>query len=187
MENTQLFESLYFLKMAELKKLCLQLNLPSAGAKAEIIDRIKHFITTGKILEIPPIPAISKAQKGKSYPLAPQTLMLIGAYKNDAQTRAFFKKFIGNHFHFTAFGIDWLNLRWKQGTPPTYQEFADMWQKEYTKRKMQKPEPKKEWALITFVQRYMEAHPNASHTEVMKAWHKKRAEMVALVQEYFKE
>lgn len=186
MKNTELFEALYFLKMGELKQLCQKLDLPHAGAKGEIIDRIKHFITTGKELEVAEIPAISKARRGVLYSLAPNTLMLMGAYKNDAKTRAFFKKLIGPHFHFTAFGIDWLNARWKAGNPPTYQEFADMWEKEMEKRKTQKPQPKQEWALITFVQKYMEMHPNASKETVMKAWHSIREEKVTLVYNYLK-
>lgn len=185
-KKTELYDALYFLKMSELKALCFKLGIPYTAKKAQVIDGIKYFITTGKVLDIPKIPIISKAQKGKSYPLAPDTKMLTGSYKNDAATRAFFKKLIGNHFHYTAFGIDWLNERWQAGNPPTYQDFAIMWQKEIDQRKMQKPEPKQEWALITFVQKYMAAHPNASKTEVNQAWHKKRMEMVAVVKEYFR-
>lgn len=185
-EQTKLFDALYFLKMGELKKLCLQLDLPYSGKKGQVIDTIKHFVNTGKVLEIPEIPAVSRAKKGQTYILSPNTKILLGAYKNDAKTRAFFKKLVGPHFHFTAFGIDWLNERWQQGKPPTYQEFATMWQKEVDKRKGKKPQPKQEWALITFVQKYMEAHPNASKAEVTNAWHKKRNVMVALVKEYFK-
>lgn len=184
-KKTELYDALYFLKMDELKALCFKLGLPYTAKKARVIDMIKHFIITGKVLEIPEIPTISKAQKGGQYPLAPDTKMLIGSYKNDAATREFFKKLIGNHFHYAAFGIDWLNERWQAGEPPAYQEFATMWQKEVDKRKSQKPQPKQEWALITFVQKFMKAHPNASKTEVTLAWHKKRAEMVALVKEFF--
>lgn len=79
---------------------------------------------------------------------------MIGSYKNDAKTRAFFKKTIGNHFHFNA--------------------------------KTKSLRPKQEWALITFVQKYMGKHPQATKAEVNKAWHKKRLEMVMVVIEYFK-
>lgn len=185
-EKSELFEALYFLKMGELKALCLKLGLPYTAKKGQVIDGIKHFINTGKVLEIAETPAVSKAKKGQSYPLASDTKILIGSYKNDAKTRAFFKKLIGNHFHFTAFGIDWLNERWQAGNPPTYQEFATMWQKEVDKRKGKKPQPKQEWALITFVQQYMKKHPQATKAEVNKAWHKKRLEMVTIVKEYFR-
>lgn len=186
-QKTELFNALYYLKIGELKALCLKLGLPYSGKKGQVIDTIKHFVNTGKVLEIPEIPAVSYAEKDKQYPLTSNTKMLLGSYKNDAKTRAFFKKLIGSHFHFTAFGIDWLNDRWQTGKPPTYQEFAHMWQKEVDKRKSKKPQPKQEWTLITFVQKYMEAHPDATKTEVNKAWHKKRNDMVALVNEYFKQ
>lgn len=196
MHKQELFEALYYLKMAELKKICNQLDLPDSPPKGQMIDRIKYFLSTGKILKTQVIPEISKAsyfakpskdrKKNQHYPLKPDTLMLKGAYKNDAQTRAFFKTLIGDHFHFTAFGIDWLNEHWMQGRPPTYQEFATMWQKEVDKRKHEKPAPKKEWAYITFVQNYMEKHPNASKAEVTTAWNKIRAEKVMYVYGFLK-
>jgi len=185
-EQSDLFEALYFMKMAELKKVCEQLGLPVTGVKGERIDRIKHFIMTGKILEEQKMPEISKAKSGKEYPLKPDALVLFGAYKNDAQTRAFFKKLIGNHFHFTAFGIDWLKMRWMQGKPPTYQEFAAMWQAEVDRRKIKKPDPKKEWALITFVQKYMQENPHASKEKVLKEWDKIRKQNVAQAQAVLK-
>lgn len=184
--NKEVCEALYYLKVVELKGLCIQLGLPFNGAKAEIIDRLRHFVATGAVLKPAVIPEISKAKKGLTYPLQPGTFMLQGAYKNDAKTRAFFKELIGNHFHFTAFGIDWLNERWQQGNPPTYQEFADMWQKETKKRKKQKPDPKKEWAYIAFVQQYGILHPKASKIETTNAWNKTRAEKVELVTAFFK-
>ncbi len=196
-EQSDLFDALYFMKMAELKKVCEQLGLPVTGVKGERIDRIKHFITTGTILEEQKVPEVSKApyyakaskgraKKDKEYPLKPNGLILFGAYKNDAQTRAFFKKLVGNHFHFTAFGIDWLKMRWMQGKPPTYQEFADMWQKETERRKNKKPEPKKEWALITFVQKYMQENPDASKERVLQEWDKLRKQKVAQAQAILK-
>ena len=60
--------------------------------------------------------------------------MLKGGYKNDLKTRIFFKSIIGDYFHFTAFGIDWLKEQWMKGEPPTYKKFADMWTKEYAYR-----------------------------------------------------
>ena len=130
-KNLELFEALYFLKMGELKALCQKLHLPYSCKKGQIIDTIKHFVSTGKVLEIPEIPTISKAVKKQSVALAPDTRMLLGSYKNDAKTRAFFKKLIGNHFHFTAFGIDWLNERWQAGKPPTYQELLPCGKKKW--------------------------------------------------------
>lgn len=108
-------------------------NLSTKGSKPQLIKKIFYFFETGKKLEEQKIPLISKIQKGAVPSLHPNSLMLHGAYKNDLKTRLFFKKIIGEHFHFTAFGIDWLKRRWLEGRPPTYQEFAEMWAFEFQK------------------------------------------------------
>ncbi len=142
-EQKEFCDALYFLKIKELEDLATNLQVPIDGPKAEIIERIMHYLSTGTLLPIKPLPQTSRAMKNQSYPLRPETYILFGSYKNDAKTREFFKTLIGPHFHFTSFGIDWINARWKAGKPPTYQEFADMWQKEYEKRKKSRRPPKK--------------------------------------------
>lgn len=178
-EQIELKEALYFMHISELKS---QLKLLKFSAKAfnkqEIIDKLVHFAVTGKELPSPEIPPISKAQEGKFYPLAPQTHMLFGSYKNDLATRNFFKKLIGAHFHFTAQGIDWLRSRWLGGHPPTYYEFAKEWQNEYERNLKQKRPPKQEWAYIRFTQTYMKQFPESSRREVTNAWKKKRQEYI---------
>lgn len=179
-ELSELREALSYMHIAELKEELrfLRINALQAHNKKELIDRIMHFIQTGKELEVRIIPPISRAIKGIDYILAPNTLMLYGAYKNDLPTRLFFKKLIGNHFHFTAYGIDWLRERWLQGNPPTYQEFADEWQNVNQSQQQQKRAPKQEWAYICFTQQYVIQHPTASSYEIAKAWEGVRTTMV---------
>lgn len=162
-------DALHYLRVAELKDLCNNLKLPDQGTKAPLIKRIIHFVKTGMI-STTPIPPISLAKKGLIYPLEPQTDILKGAYKNDLATRLFFKKLIGPHFHFTAFGIDWLNERWQAGNPPTYAEFASFWQKENLRRSKTKIAPKAEWAYINFLQKYAAHYPKSSPAEAKRAW-----------------
>ena len=109
--------SLNFLYVNELKELCIKLSLSKKGKKLELISRIILFIKTGDKQSIPDLPEISCAKKGQAYELSKNSLMLKNAYKNDLKTRIFFKKLIGDYFHFTAFGIDWLNERWMHGSP----------------------------------------------------------------------
>ena len=116
-EILTLHEALYYLKVKELGMLCEKLNIPAIGTKIALIQSIIIFLQTGNIQVTPSFPAISKAQKGLSYLLAPNTLILKGFYKNDLATRIFFKSLIGNHFHYTAFGIDWIKERWYKGIP----------------------------------------------------------------------
>lgn len=171
-----LYAALHYMKVSELKSCCHSLRLPEQGKKGVLIQRIMNFIKTGIITESRVIPSSSQAASYPFQPLSKHALMLYGSYKNDTATRMFFKSLIGPHFHFTAFGIDWLNDRWLQGNPPTYQEFATYWIEETEKRKYKKPEPKKEWAYINFLQQNREL----SKTEALFAWKKLRAEKALL-------
>lgn len=186
-ELKELNDSLHFLKMAELRRLCLKLKLPKNGKKASIIHRIVTFIKTGDVLHEAPIPDKSRAQKGGKYPLAPDTLILFGNYKNDLKTRIFIKSLVGSHFHFTAFGVDWIHDCWMKGKPPTYKQFADFWEKE-TKRRLESPvDPKQEWAYLSFIQRYLKDFPNASRQKIYLEWEKERRLQVKKVTEILKE
>lgn len=173
--------ALNFLHVSELRDLCVKLQVVDAGTKGVLVNRIVCFVETGKVVVEPKIPKISCAQRGTVYLLSVHTLILKGAYKNDLQTRLFFKQLIGDYFHFTAFGIDWLNDRWLNGNPPTYQEFADMWRVEYARRKQFGATPKEEWAYITYIQKFTQEYPDASREVMMDAWSKERAKQVALV------
>lgn len=167
-------ESLMFLYVSELKNIAIRLSLVDKGNKMAIIMRILHFLETGHKLTTPKFPEASCTKRGRVYSLGENELMLKGAYKNDLNTRLFFKRLIGNHFHFTAFGIDWLNEKWMEGNPPTYQEFAKMWQEEYQKRKEILVAPKEEWAYINFVQKFLQNSPTATRENVNNAWEYER-------------
>lgn len=73
------------------------------------------------------------------------------------------------------YGLDWLHERWMEGAPPTYQEFATMWQTEHERRKLHPEAPKEEWAYINFVQHLQQARPNATRETVLIAWDQERA------------
>ena len=180
-----LYESLHFLHVGELKALCCRLDLSEKGPKVRLIERIMIFVTQGCRQDEPVIPRVSCIQKGKEYPLARTTLILKGSYKNDLKTRLFFKSIIGDHFHFTAFGIDWINARWFAGNPPTYQEFADMWITESEKRVLEGSVPKKEWAYINFTQKFIAQVPKASRHELLHAWETERRHNKAFIEILF--
>jgi hypothetical protein len=179
-EQKALHDALHYMSVAELKECCNVLALNNSGNKSTLIERITTFALTGTIPSIPTIPPISRAKHHETQALHPQSLMLHGNYKNDARTRAFFKSIIGEYFHFTAFGIDWLNEQWLKGTPPTYQEFARYWVQEYETRKRTKPIPKQEWAYINFLQDAQKSMPHACKDELMATWHQTRKEKILL-------
>ncbi|GAB4238227.1 MAG: hypothetical protein Tsb0021_18010 [Chlamydiales bacterium] len=183
---TELENSLLFLHVRELKEIARKLSLIDQGNKKRIIFRICHFLLTGEKLTIPKYPKESCAQRGKTYPVTQDGLMIKGGYKNDLKNRLFFKHLIGPHFHFTAFGIDWLNEQWLKGTPPTYLEFAKMWENEYARRKEISVSPKEEWAYINFVQNFLKQHPSASQENINQSWQAEREKHKAKVYELLK-
>jgi hypothetical protein len=185
-ELIELKESLHCMKMEELKEVCDHLNLPFQGQKRARIERILTFLETGKVLKPSELPMASKALKNKDYPLAPETLILSGSYKNDLATRTFLKSLIGDYFHFTAFGQDWIKERWAQGNPPTYKEFAEFWKKEFVARKQRKATPKQEWAYLNFVQKYSSEHRNFTRQHLTRAWESYRLEQVQIVRKLLK-
>lgn len=178
-----LSEALLFFNMKELPRFCEGLGLPSKGKKMILITRILTFIETGEIVREPKIPQVSCASKGEKYELRENAKMLHGSFKNDAATRAFFKKLVGAHFHYTVFGLDWLQERWLAGKPPTYAEFATFWQEEYLARKKHKSEMKREWALLHFVRFFLEKYPNAEREDVVLAWKQERSRQVSIGEE----
>lgn len=180
---TSLKAALLFFHVAELRDLCLQLSLPKVGTKISLVCRIVHFVSTGQIITEPLVPAVSRAKRGVVYALQPDAFMLKGAYKNDLKTRIFFKQLIGEYFHFTAFGIDWLHERWLNGNPPTYQEFADMWRAEYDRRKKYGSTPKEEWAYINFTQNFLQENAHATREMLNAAWEQERVLRKVVAQE----
>lgn len=180
-QQKELFPSLLYLNMSELKNICINFKLQAQGEKIKLIESIETYLTTGKINSQISIPAISKAQPRTVYPLAPQTLILKGSFKNDLKTRLFLKTLVGNHFHYTAYGIDWIKNSWMQGTPPTYQEFATYWQSEHEARKIIKAPMKVEWAYLNFLDNYKNTYPTASKSQAIAAWKIERKKHVEKV------
>lgn len=175
-EKEDIFDALNYLQMSEIKEFCHKHSISVSGKKGEILDRVKHFLTTGKIISPSSLPEISKAKRENSYPLLPKTRILKGSYKNDLSTRQFLKKLVGDYFHFTSFGQDWILNRWREGKPPTYAEFAKFWQKEYMIRKKSEANPKKEWAYLNFIKQFQKKNPQALKKDISKAWEKTRTE-----------
>ncbi len=186
LELENLSNLLLYLKVNELRELCELVGVPSQAKKIVLVENILLYMQTGKVPEIKKIPLISKAQPRASYPLARQTLMMYGSFKNDLKTRLFLKSLIGNHFHYTAFGLDWIEKRWLQGKPPTYAEFAHYWQSEYEARQLNKGALKPEWAYLNFLDNYKKVHPAATKNEAIAAWGRLRSQNVAKVKEILK-
>lgn len=169
-EQKEIFSSLLYLNIRELKNICIHFGLSTKNEKIKLIENIQTYLSTGIKPQEKVIPAISKAQPKIKYPLALDTYILKGSFKNDLKTRIFLKTLIGNHFHYTAYGIDWIKDNWMQGTPPTYEQFATYWQKEYELRTINKAALKPEWAYLNFLDHYKKNHAGATKSQAVTAW-----------------
>lgn len=176
---------LYFLKVGELRSLTKKLGLSEKENKRFLVKNIIYFLKYKKIPEERKMPKISKAERWKRYEIGLDELILKGVYKNDRKTKEFFQRYIGAYFHFTAFGIDWINDRWFAGNPPTYKEFIDMWIDEYEGRKNEKVDLKVEWAYMRFSKEHLEKNPGESKSEIIKEWNIERNKNLEFIRETF--
>lgn len=122
-------ESIYYLKVDELKRVCGRLGLAQTGSKAELIQSVFKFYG---LKEKTLLPKSFEKYAGK---LSQETHILPGYYSNGQKSREIFKQLIGDHFHFTTYGMNWIKSQWVDEKYPTYKQFARFWQSEYDRRK----------------------------------------------------
>lgn len=125
------FEKFYWLKK-ELIQFCSANNLPSAGSKTELTQRIRTFLKTGKR----PSPTQKKQTTARDSARAPLTpKILVVHYKSDPITRAFFEKEIGSHFKFNADVLTWIKEKLAANKKFTYADIIAEWKKQDTLKK----------------------------------------------------
>jgi hypothetical protein len=122
------FSSYYWL-MSDLVAFARRLGLPTGGRKPELQARIERHL--GGQSDRPKQKKAGKGPRDSEKPLTRATPVV--NYKSDDATRAFFRREIGPHFHFTyhlnQFRLARQNL--------TYGDLVDEWQAEHARR--QKP------------------------------------------------
>ena len=112
--NAETFLDRYWLK-AELVAFCKRRGIGYAGSKAEITDRIAHYLKTGE--RTPPrrtrrarrarrARATSAFDWAKAY-ITPETV-ITDSYRNGPNVRAFFVSQIGPRFRFNIAFMEWM-------------------------------------------------------------------------------
>jgi len=177
----ELKNALLYLFVPELKEICEQLNIPKAGEKIALIQRIIIYVKKKKVIAPNQFPTMSHAQKGVIYPLAAKGLILYGDYKSDLKTKMLMKELVGEHFNFTTYGTEWIKEQWYSGSRPTYANFAQYWQNEFLKRQEKEIPARTEFAYINFVQSYLAKKPKSSNQEIRREWEVLRQENVEKV------
>ncbi len=163
-------ESLFFLKIDELRTISKKFNLNYKENKLFLIEDIVYFLKNNQKPKPRTMPEISISKKNVVYKIDLNEQILYGHFKNNYETRDFFKKHIGDHFHFTVFAIDWVNKNWHEGTVITYSDYIDMWKSQFS----QKHQLKDEWMYMRFVKEFLQKNNNITQKQVNTEWKKER-------------
>jgi hypothetical protein len=164
----------------ELAAFCRQHGLAASGQKHELVARIEAFLKTGRRdAAARPRPRTKSAAAIRTDPLTLDTVVTDN-FKCDAETRAFFKSAIGDHFHFTAHLQQFRREQQRNGVRLTYGDLVREWLAEHERRKDPKYKSTiaRYWQYNQFVRDFMADKPrNAGKgiSEAARAWNITRA------------
>jgi len=160
------FRDWYWLK-AEMVRFARLHNLPIAGNKADLRERILHYLENGTIARSPkPARAINSAHWSKAE-LFPQTV-ITEDISFGPNVRGFFKAKIGKTFSCTSEFMDWV----KQNPGQTLADAVNYWR--YLEARKKDPGFKREIAPENQYNRYVRAffldNPDATMKAARACW-----------------
>lgn len=164
------FQNFYWLK-EELIAFCREKGINTAGGKIEIADRIKIFLSTGKIIiATEKKTRLSKFDWNKGQ-LSPETI-LTDNYKNTESVRAFMTEHIGKQFYFNTAFMNWTKLN----VGKTLKDAIIEWKRIYElkKDKTYKPEIAPQFEYNTYIRDFLADNQGKSNKEAIKYWKLKR-------------
>lgn len=164
------FLNYYWLK-EELILFCKTYSLPSHGAKLELMERIKIFLTSGGILKDKTPKYASKNAKDSASPLTLDTP--VRHFKCDAKTADFFRKHIGNSFHFNAYLRQFSPNKLKNTENITYGELIKGWIvfEEQKKIAGKKTEISPQFEYMRFIREFFINEKDKTREDAIAAWH----------------
>ncbi len=163
------FRQWYWLK-EELLRFCRENRIPSSGSKAELTDRIAHFLETGEIR------GCSTQRKGssKSKQLSDITLdsLIEPNFVCSETHRAFFKEQIGNSF---SFNVVFQKLL-KSNAGRTYADAVAAYYEIKASRKMEKKTIDRQFEYNTYIRDFFEQNKGRSLDDAIKCWKYKKSQ-----------
>lgn len=158
------FRSFYYLKQ-ELADFCKENGLPTTGSKAELTDRIAHFLDTGNVLK-------SSAKR--------KTSVNIGTLTEDTvieqnivcseKHRAFFRDKIGKSFSFNVPFQKWL----KANAGKTYGDAIRAYYRILEEKKQTKTDIGKQFEYNTYIRDFFADNPGKSLHDAIVCWNYKK-------------
>lgn len=162
------FANYYWLK-EELITFCKSNGIPAVGGKAEIAERIVHFLRTGEVRS-------AKASHRKQIQLTADQLSLEAkipeGYKNDEVHRRFFKSVIGDHFKFNVAFMNWM----KTHAGHSYSEAVDEWNRIREDRKQgKKTVISSQFEYNQYTRDFYAANKGRSRQDAIRCWKYKKS------------
>ncbi len=163
--DAETFRSFYYLK-AELSAFCRENGIPACGSKADLTERIAHFLADG----IVPQPPKKRRKAGAVADISLDTAIeehIVCSEKH----RAFFRAHIGRQFSFFVAFQNWL----KENAGRTYREAVAAWYRLAEERKRTKTTIGGHFAYNAYVRDFFADNPGASLTDAIACWNYKKS------------
>lgn len=157
------FREYYYLK-EELQTFCQEQGLAKSGSKAELNERIEHFLRTGNKLT----KTMKKDRTLRTEELTLESMIEENIVFSEVH-RAFFKKELGDFFTFKVAFQNWL----KQNAGKTYREAIAI----YPEIAAQKPKKiDSQFEYNTYVRDFFSDNKGRSLQEAIACWKYKKAQ-----------
>jgi hypothetical protein len=177
-EQVALLEDLNYLNMGELKAFCNEHAIPYSiwieategvrrktrddDRKGVMLDRIRHYLRTGEILQATCFPANVVCFADPPKTIKPTDRLFYGQYdKKSTAMIGLLEKLTGGRFKNGAIARILARDFWSKGIAPTFQDYAAAWL--LANEDHQRPNP--EWAFLSDRAR----HENTSNWKQVRA------------------
>jgi hypothetical protein len=166
------FNDFYWLKK-ELVHFCRTLGISSVGGKIEISDRIRTYLSTGKIVKQVKNTHKTTSKFDWDNEVLTKNTMITDNYKNGANVRSFFIQEIGSHFRFNVIFMKWM----KENIGKTLDEAILEWKRieELKKDRDFVSEINPQFEYNRYMRAFIEDNPNLSSKDAMNFWKLKSA------------
>ncbi len=166
------FNDFYWLK-EELIHFCRTIGISSSGGKIEISDRIRTYLSTGKVVR-----QVSKNQITSKFDWAKEVLtketLITDSYKNGKNVRNFFIQEIGSHFKFNVIFMKWIKDNVGKTLGDAIIEYKRI--EELKKDPNYVSEITPQFEYNRYMRAFLKDNPNLSSKDAMKFWKLKRAQ-----------
>ena len=166
--DAEIFLEYYYLK-DKLVKFCRENDLPAGGSKAELTDRIAHFLKTGENLR-----PSAKGRKAAEIDTITEDSLIEPNIVCSQKHRAFFKEKIGRSFSFNVEFQKWL----KTNAGKTYADAIQAYHDIVQRRKKGKSPIDRQFEYNTYIRDFFADNCEKSLNGAITCWNYKKSKPV---------